>query len=53
MEKRTDTIEYEAPRIEDHGDLTELTAAHHTHGLIDANYSAGEPQPAGGVGSGP
>ena len=25
MDKNTDTTEYEAPRIEDHGDLTELT----------------------------
>lgn len=54
MEKSTDTIEYEAPRIEDHGDLTELTAAHHAYGVFDANYKAGEPIPSGGAGtSGP
>jgi hypothetical protein len=53
MEKSTDTTEYEAPRIEDHGDLTELTAAGHPGGLIDAEYHRGEPIPPGGVGSGP
>jgi hypothetical protein len=34
MEKNTDTTEYETPRIEDHGDLTELTAA----GSVGANF---------------
>ncbi len=54
MEKITDTTEYEAPRIEDHGDLTELTAAGHPSGVFDANYSAGAPIPTGGAGtSGP
>lgn len=54
MKKSTDTIEYEAPRIEDHGDLTELTAAGHPGGVFDANYNAGEVIPPGGPGtSGP
>ncbi len=48
-----ETTEYEAPRIEDHGDLTELTAAGHIHGNFDANYHQGEEQPSGGAGSGP
>lgn len=45
MEKKTDTVEYEAPRIEDHGDLTELTAAIGTHGHFDASFKSGEPIP--------
>ncbi len=49
-----ETTEYEAPRIEDHGDLTELTAAGHPNGVFDANYSVGTPIPSGGAGtSGP
>ena len=46
MEKSTDTIEYEAPRIEDHGDLTELTAAIGIHGHFDASFKEGEPIPS-------
>jgi hypothetical protein len=54
MEKSTETTEYEAPRIEDHGDLTELTAAGHPSGTFDSTYNAGEPIPPGGPGtSGP
>jgi hypothetical protein len=54
MEQSTQTSEYEAPRIEDHGDLAELTAAHHPYGVFDANYSAGTAIPSGGAGtSGP
>jgi hypothetical protein len=54
MEKSIETTEYEAPRIEDHGDLTELTAANHPAGVFDANYSAGQSIPPGGAGtSGP
>lgn len=36
-------IKYEAPSIEDHGDLAELTAGknHGTH--FDATFTAGEP----------
>jgi hypothetical protein len=54
MEKSIETTEYEAPRIEDHGDLAELTAAGHPAGSFDANYNRGEPIPPGGPGtSGP
>lgn len=45
MEQKTDTTEYETPRIEDHGDLTELTAATGTHGTFDATFTAGQPIP--------
>lgn len=31
--------EYEAPRIEDHGDLTELTAATSAGKYYDGNYT--------------
>lgn len=53
MEKITDTTEYEAPRIEDHGDLTELTAAGHPYGHSDGNYSTGQLLPPGGGGTAP
>ena len=54
MEKNIETTEYEAPRIEDHGDLAELTAAGNPTGTFDANYSQGTPIPPGGAGtSGP
>ena len=53
MENSTETNEYEAPRIEDHGDLTELTASGHPHGVFDANYTAGQPIPVGGAGTSP
>jgi hypothetical protein len=43
MDKNTETTEYETPRIEDHGDLTELTAATHSGGYLDGNYSVGTP----------
>lgn len=43
MEKNTDTTEYEVPRIEDHGDLTELTAATHNGGFLDGTYAGGTP----------
>lgn len=43
MDKITETTEYETPRIEDHGDLTELTAATHNGGYLDGNYSQGTP----------
>jgi hypothetical protein len=39
----TNTNEYEAPRIADHGDLTELTAAAHKGWALDATYPAGTP----------
>lgn len=34
---------YEAPRIEDHGDLTELTAIAATGAYTDADIPAGTP----------
>jgi hypothetical protein len=51
MEKDIATPEYETPRIEDHGNLTELTAAGSPYGNFDANYSAGSPIPPGGAGT--
>jgi hypothetical protein len=45
MDKITETTEYEAPRIEDHGDLTELTAATGTHGTFDTSFTQGQPIP--------
>jgi hypothetical protein len=39
MEKSTDTTEYEAPRIEDHGNLAELTAAGHVGVYADAEVT--------------
>jgi hypothetical protein len=36
MEK--DTLEYEAPEIEDHGDLAELTAGSHTGEYTDKAF---------------
>jgi hypothetical protein len=53
MEKITEANEYEAPRIEDHGDLTELTAAQSAGGFFDANYKVGLPIPPGFKQSGP
>jgi hypothetical protein len=50
MEKITDVTEYETPRIEDHGDLTELTAAGHPEGISDGNYGIGQTLPPGGAG---
>ncbi|HST54933.1 MAG TPA: lasso RiPP family leader peptide-containing protein [Solirubrobacteraceae bacterium] len=43
MEKNT-TTEYEAPRIEDHGDLTELTAGRHGGATLDATFPTGTPK---------
>jgi hypothetical protein len=51
MDKDTTAPEYETPRIEDHGNLTELTAAGSPYGTFDANYHAGESIPAGGAGN--
>jgi hypothetical protein len=54
MEKNIETTDYEAPRIEDHGDLADLTAAGHPAGTFDGNYLQGQPIPPGGAGtSGP
>jgi hypothetical protein len=38
MDTNTDTIKYETPRIEDHGDLTELTAAGNVGATSDGHY---------------
>jgi hypothetical protein len=45
MDKDTTVPEYEAPRIDDHGDLTELTAAVGTKGHFDGSFKTGEPIP--------
>jgi hypothetical protein len=42
MEK--DTKEYEAPRIEDHGDLTELTAGYKEGESTDAEFPIHTPK---------
>jgi hypothetical protein len=42
MEK--DTLEYESPRIEDHGDLTELTAGSHEGEFTDAAFPVHTPK---------
>jgi hypothetical protein len=39
MNNNTDTNSYEAPRIEDHGDLTELTAAGAVGSTSDGTYT--------------
>jgi len=39
-----DRIEYEAPRIEDHGDLTELTAGSHEGDFTDAAFPVHTPK---------
>ena len=41
MQEKDVRAEYEAPRIEDHGDLTELTEATHHGTYLDAAYEAG------------
>jgi hypothetical protein len=51
MENNNTTPEYETPRIEDHGNLTELTAAGHPYGKFDANYLEGQNVPPGGGGT--
>jgi len=53
MKKKTETTEYEAPRIEDHGDLTELTASIGTKGTFDGNYKKGTTIPTSGYGTYP
>jgi hypothetical protein len=42
MEK--DTLEYEAPRVEDHGDLAELTAGNKTGEFTDAAFPIHTPK---------
>ncbi len=41
MEKKI--TDYEAPRIEDHGDLAELTAGKHVGTNLDATFNEGTP----------
>jgi hypothetical protein len=43
MEKDT-TVEYEAPRIEDHGDLAELTAGNSTGEFTDKAFPVHTPK---------
>jgi hypothetical protein len=43
MEKDNDT-QYEAPRIEDHGDLADLTAGLHEGELTDAAFPINTPK---------
>lgn len=40
---------YESPRIKDHGDLAQITAASLTGAVFDADYPAGTPIPPGGI----
>ncbi len=42
MEK--DTTEYETPRIEDHGDLAELTAGNSSGEYLDKTFPIGTPK---------
>jgi hypothetical protein len=42
-EMRDENKTYEAPRIEDHGDLTELTAGRNTGAQTDADFPAHTP----------
>jgi len=51
MEKNKTVPEYEMPRIEDHGNLTELTASVGSYGTFDKTFNAGEPIPVGKIGT--
>jgi hypothetical protein len=42
MDKSSEPPGYEAPRIEDHGDLTQVTAASTNGVFADANLAQGE-----------
>ncbi|HEX4436227.1 MAG TPA: lasso RiPP family leader peptide-containing protein [Solirubrobacteraceae bacterium] len=48
MEKDKMVPEYEAPRIEDHGDLTELTAAGSTGAFFDGEFTVHKGEGTGG-----
>lgn len=37
--------QYEKPQIVDHGELTEITAAHLTGTRFDGNFTSGQPIP--------
>lgn len=41
-------FEYEQPRIEDFGDLAEITASGSQSGNLDGNYAPGTPNSTGG-----
>ena len=44
VESNKQALAYERPVIEDHGDLTEITAASQTGSQTDASFPAGTPQ---------
>jgi hypothetical protein len=48
MEMRRD---YETPKVTDHGDLAQLTAAGQPFGVFDSDYQQGQPIPPGGAGT--
>ena len=48
MEKNTTAPEYEVPRIEDHGDLTELTAAGSVGAYFDGEFTVHKGEGTGG-----
>jgi hypothetical protein len=43
--------DYETPKVTDHGDLAQLTAAGNPFGNFDADYQQGDPIPPGGAGT--
>jgi hypothetical protein len=51
MEKSSPRDDYETPKVTDHGDLAQLTAANHPFGVFDADYHQGDPIPPGGAGT--
>ncbi|HEY7076268.1 MAG TPA: lasso RiPP family leader peptide-containing protein [Solirubrobacteraceae bacterium] len=53
MESTPLRTDYETPKIVDHGDLAEITAANSFTGVFDADYKKGEPVPPNGPGSQP
>lgn len=53
MEKITEAMEYKAPHIEDHGDLTELTAGQAAGKFFDKHFEQGELIPPDFKQSGP
>jgi len=48
MQHDTTGPEYEAPRIEDHGDLTELTAAGSVGSFFDGEFTVHKGESTGG-----
>jgi hypothetical protein len=43
MDKRTEPIEYEEPKVTDYGDLTELTAGAADGNFLDKNFPVNTP----------